>query len=271
MDNKRTIFLDTNVLLELGKFPDWAKTVRNFIEQNNFVLVIGVMHLIEIYKWKRYWSIITSFISSVPFVIYKNPERITEEEVANYPNETSLPVAFDSTQQGYSEDELKQAIEFNLKRKVSAFEKSYRDKYQSIWQAMLNNRKTYLPDIGKNYSNIELKDFFLINVMTWLYKGGHQEFLQKKVNTSEVIILERFKSIYLPLVAIFVEYYVGKKNGKPSDVGDFYQLGVVPYIDMSVLDNERHNLIERVNRQELFPGSLLTYNISKFKELISKV
>ncbi|SRR5258706_6608414 len=271
MDNKRTIFLDTNVLLELGKFPDWAETVRNFIEQNNFVLVIGVMHLIEIYKWKRYWSEIADFISSVPFVISEKPENITDVEVANYPNEIPLPTTFESTHYQYSKDELKQAIEVNLKEKVYIFEKNYRSYYRSIWQGMLDTRKTYPPSNGKNYSDAELKVFFLMNVMTWLNAAGHQAFLRKKVDASEVIILERFKSIYLPLVAILVEYYVGKKNGKPSDVGDFYQLGIIPYVDISVLDNERHDLIERVKRQELFPQALSTYNISKFKEQISKM
>lgn len=271
MDNRKTIFLDTLVLLELAKYPDWAESVRKFIEQNNYILVVGVMHLIEAYKWKRYWSEIANFISSVPFVISENPEKITKTEVANYPDEITLPVAFDPTHYPYSKDELKQAIEINLKGKVSHLEKNYRNEYRSIWQSMLDNRKTYLPDNGKNYSNGELKVFFLMNVMTWLYTTGHQGFLQKKVSASEEIIIERFKSIYLPLVAIFVEYYVNKKNGKPSDVGDFYQLGIVPYVCTSVLDNERHNLIQRVNRQELFSQLLSTYNISEFKELVSKI
>jgi hypothetical protein len=268
MDNRKTIFLDTFVLLEIAKHPDWAENVHKFIEQNSYVLVVGVMHLIEAYKWKRYWSESANFISSLPFFIAENPENITKAEVAHYPDEITLPIAFNPADFPYSVDELRQAIEINLQGKISSLEQNYRNEYRTIWQSMLDNRKTYLPDNGKNYSDVELKVFFMMNVMTWLYTSGHQDFLQKKISASQEIVLERFKSIYLPLVAIFVEYYINKKDGKPSDVGDFYQMGIIPYVDLAILDKERNALIQRVNREKLFPQRLQTCNLAEFRQMV---
>jgi hypothetical protein len=268
MDNRKTIFLDTLVLLEIAKHPNLAENVYKYIEKNCYVLVVGVMHLIEAYKWKRYWSEIAKFISSLPFIIAENPENITKAEVANYPNEITLPIAFNPADFPYSNDKLRQALEINLQGKVSRLEQNYRKEYRSIWQSMLDNRKTYLPDNGKNYSGVELKIFFMMNVMAWLYTSGHKDFLQKKVSASQEIELECFKSIYLPLVAIFVEYYINKKDGKPSDVGDFYQMGIIPYVGLAVLDKERNALIQRVNREKLFPQRLQTCNLANFRQMV---
>ncbi len=270
MDNRKTIFLDSFVLIELAKHPIWTENVREFIERNSYVLAVGVMHLIEIYKWKRYWSEIANFISSVPFVISEKPEHITKAEVEHYPNEISLPLTFDSSKHSYSKPELKEAIEINLKGKIAGFEQNYRKEYRNIWQSILDNKKKYLPDDGKSYSAVEMKVFFRINVLTWLFTGGHQNSLKREINPTQEVNIECFKSIYLPFLAIFVEYYINKKIGKPSDVGDFYQLGIIPYVSISVLDNERHNLIQRINRQGLFSQHLTVHNISEFKGLMGR-
>jgi hypothetical protein len=268
MDSRKTIFLDTSILLEIAKYPTWAGCVFNFIEQNDYVLVVEVMHLIEIYKWRKYWGGVAAFISSVPFVISENPENITKVEVTYYPQGISLPIAYNPAQSSLSKSELKQVIEILLKGKVSHLEQNYRNEYKNIWQSFLDNRKTFLPDNGKNYSDSELKTFFQWNVSNWLYATGHKAFLEKLVSTSQGIVVECFKSIYLPLLAIFVEYHINKKKGKPSDVGDFYHLGIIPYVEFAILDNERHELIERINRESLFSQRLHTCNLKQFKQMV---
>jgi hypothetical protein len=90
----------------------------------------------------------------------------------------------------------------------------------------------------------------------------------ERASREEIINLERFKSFYIQVLAIFLEYYVQKKGGKPSDMGDFLQLSLVPYVDLAVLDNERNNLIQRINRDSLFPSSLRACGLSDFKAMI---
>jgi hypothetical protein len=70
-------------------------------------------------------------------------------------------------------------------------------------------------------------------------------------------------------LAIFLEYYVGKKEGKPSDIGDFYQLSIIPYVNLAMLDKERNSLIQKINQQNLFPEKLIVCNLEKFKGMIN--
>ena len=269
MNNKKTIFLDTSILLEIAKSPGLVGNVCKFIDGNDYTLVIGIMNLIEIQKWKRYWHGVTSFISSVPFVISKNSEYITKAEVEHYPNEASLPIALASSDFPYSREQTIQAFEINLNGKIAGFERNYRNQYRTIWQSFIDNRQTFLPENGKSYTNAEVKTFFLITVMQWLYLDGYQHFLQREASAGRVINLECFKSIYLPLLGIFVEYFINKKNGKPSDVGDFYQLSIIPYVSLAVLDNERNSLIQNINKRKLFAQRFETYNHEDFQRIVN--
>jgi hypothetical protein len=267
MDNRKTLFLDTSILLEIAKASDYGQEIRRFIEQNGFILVIGVMNLIEIQKWKQYWHSVAIFISSVPFLIAETPENITRAEVENYPNEISLPIALDSSIFAYSADQTAEALESNLSGKVTRLEGAYRNEYRAIWQSFIANRES--PENGKSFSASEVETFFLINVLQWLHLAGYKSFLQNQVSASRIINLKRFKSIYLPLLGIFVEYSINNKTGHPSDVGDFYQLGILPYVSASVLDNERNSLIHYINRHDLFSQELSTYNQKEFRERMS--
>ena len=70
----------------------------------------------------------------------------------------------------------------------------------------------------------------------------YRDFLQEKVSKSEEIKIVCFKSVFIQALAIFLEYYVQNKEGKLSDVADFYQLSYVPYVDLSIVDKERDDL-----------------------------
>lgn len=270
MSNIKTLLLDTFVLIEIAKNPDWSQDVCKFITQNDYTIVIGTMNLIELYKWEKYWGGVASFISSVKFVVAENPEQITNAEVENYPNEVVLPIAFNPSDYQFLSETLREAIEMNLKGKIAAFEKNYRNEYKSIWQPMRDNRKTYPPDNGKNYSSVEIEVFLQTNVLQWLYTTKYKNFLERNISKSQAIDIKLFKSIYLTLLGLFVEYYINKKDGKPSDVGDFYQMSLLPYVSVAVLDKERHNLIQWINQEGLFPNKLCTYNLADFKKEISR-
>jgi hypothetical protein len=263
----KTIFLDSFTFVRLAEDPKFSLAVKNYILSGQYTLVIGVMNLIEIYKWRTYWAEISDFISSVDFCISQNPDQIADTEVQNYPIKISLPTEFCSSDFLYSKAELINAIETDLKEKVSFFEKNYRDKYKSIWSAILNNRNHFPPENNGKYSSSQRWIFLQTNVMKLLYPN-HKLFLEKQVSQSNGLAIECFKSVLIQTLAIFLEYYVGKKDGKPSDIGDFYQLSIVPYVDLAVLDKERNSLVQIMNRQNLFPEKLSTCNLEQFKDMI---
>jgi hypothetical protein len=132
-----------------------------------------------------------------------------------------------------------------------------------------------LPEKSGRYSSVERQMFMQSSVLSMLFQE-HRDFLSrvlaaaKEEGRREGINIERFKSVYIQALAIFVEYYVQKKAGKLSDMGDILQLSLVPYVDLAVLDKERNNLFQRFNREGLFPGYLRTCSLADFVAMVTK-
>jgi hypothetical protein len=266
---RKLIFLDAFVLIRGAEDNAFADLTRKYIEAEQYTLLVGLMNLIEIYKWKKHWPQICDFIASIPFCIAPDPRRIADAEISSYPNRSDLPTVFCSSEHAFSRTELKEAIEINLEQVISSFERDYRATYRDIWASILSNRATFLPEENGKYSSTQRWLFLQHNVFKWLYPE-HSEFLHSLTARSQEIKTECFRSVYIQMLAIFLEYYVHKKDGKASDIGDFYQLSVLPHVELAVVDNERRDLIEKINRQQLFPDKIPAHNYSEFRQIIQE-
>jgi hypothetical protein len=244
--------------------------VKKFITDENYVLVVGVMNLIEFYRWKKRWNEIADFISSVPFCIAPNSDQLTDAEIRSYPESIVLPIAFCSLDYSYTTTQLKEAIEINLRGKISEFDQRYRKEQSDILQSILDNRLTFPPEENGKYSEFQKWLFINTNVKKFLLPT-YKEFLDQRLSRNEAIEVECFKSIYIQVLAVFLEFYVQKKNGKPSDIGDLLQLSHIPYVDYSVVDNERDNLLKRMNRERFFRQELNVCNLAQFRKTIGFV
>jgi hypothetical protein len=265
----RYLYLDTFAAVRVASDAAFASAARAYILSENFVLVQSTMNLVEIFSWPQRWPDVVSFVSSVPFCIAQNTDKITACEIASYPDElTSLPVGFCSSDHSFSADELVEAIYFHLKGKIADFARDYRSENEEALQAILSQRESFLPERPERYSASERKIFIDYNVLKMLLKD-HPDFVDR-ARQKGVVNVERFKSFYMQMLAIFLEYYVQKKKGKSSDMGDILQLSLVPYVDLAVLDNERNNLVQRINRDSLFPGYLQACSWSDFKAKVAK-
>ena len=105
------------------------------------------------------------------------------------------------------------------------------------------------------------------NVLRFLFPI-YVSFVEEQKASAQVINIESFKSAYIQALIIFLEYYVQKKGGKLSDIGDIYQLAIIPYVDLAVIDNERNDLFQRINQRNLFPEKLNTCNLAQFRKTI---
>jgi hypothetical protein len=227
------------------------------------------MNLIEIYRWKKRWAEVADFVSSVPFCIAQNSEEITDNEVRNYPNEVALPTGFCSSNHTYSKTEMKEAIEINLSGKISLFDKRYRREQQGVLETIQKNRSIFPPGENGKYSSHQRWLFLQANVLKLLLPT-YRNFLDEQVSKSQEVRIECFKSIYIQILAIFLEYYVQGKDGKLSDVGDLYQLSYIPYTGLAIVDNERSDLIRRMNATNLFPQELPACNLAQFRSMTNK-
>jgi hypothetical protein len=272
---KRYLYLDTFALVKVASDVTLSSATKAYIE-NNGLDPCAWRHEPHgrVVSWRKRWSEVVEFISSVPFCVAKNTDRITEREVECYPKElTSLPVGFCSSDHAFSVDELKDALSLHLRGKVADFARDFRNNNESVFRTVVGKVPSFLPERSDRYSAVEREMFMQSSVLSML-SPEYLDFLKQELAASQRngrqdgIIIQRFKSVYIQAAAIFIEYYVQKKAGKTSDMADILQLSLVPYVDMAVLDIERTNFIQRFNRDQLFPSPLKACSLSDFKALI---
>lgn len=180
----------------------------------------------------------------MPFCIVETIDKVTEREVLNYPEPTTLATKYCSVDSGASREELKQGILTNLAGKVAGFDRNYRAAAPAIDQQLQQDRQEFLlPERGTHYSDAQRDTFLQIGVLQSL----PPQHVGKLITPGEAIDITRFPSVYVQQLAIFLEYYEQSKPGKVSDIGDFTFLGYLPYVDEAVLDNERAHIVRRIN------------------------
>jgi hypothetical protein len=274
---KRYIYLDTFACVRVAADPALASAARAYIVGEGFVLVVGAMNLMELVGWPKRWSEVVSFVSSVPFAIAHNPDKIAAREIDSYPGElSSLPIGFSSGDHSFPADEISTALSLHLRGKVADFEREFRSSNEEALRVIVRKRDSFLPEKSGRYSAVEREMFMQSSVLGMLFQE-HSDFLRGALAAAQAegrregINIERFKSAYIQALAVFCEYYVQKKVGKVSDVGDILQLSLVPYVDLAVLDKERNDLIQRFNREALFPGSLRACSLADFIAMITNL
>jgi hypothetical protein len=195
---KRFLYLDTFAIVRVASNSALAAATRTYIEDEGFVLVVGVMNLMELVSWKKRWSEVVSFVSSVPFGIARNSDEIVAKEVASYPNElASLPVGFFSSDHSFSADELGNALSLHLRGKIAEFARGFRNSTDETLRTILNKRESFLPEKSGKYSPIERQMFMHSSVLSMLFPE-HRDFLDhalavaKTEGRNEGINIERF-------------------------------------------------------------------------------
>lgn len=261
INQRPTLFLDTLALVRIAANPTHSAQVTSYINEQGKLLVVSIWNLIELYQHQRRWTEVIQFIISVPFCLAQNPEQILDSEVQSYPVKSVLPMGFCSYEHEFPEVELAQAIEANLRDKLSKYDISYRREYMSVLDAMINNRTTFPPEENGKYSIFQRELFLQTNVLRRLL-SAHRDFVE--VHQSEEILIIHFRSVYIQTLTIFLEYYVQGKPGKPSDIADFQQICYVPYVNLAVLDRERASVVQRINRLKAFPELLAAFNLAQF-------
>jgi hypothetical protein len=264
-NNQRpTLFLDTLALVRIAANPIHSAQVTSHINEQGKLLIVSVWNLIELYQHQRRWTEVIQFITSVPFCLAQNPEQILDSEVQSYPVKAILPTGFCSYEHEFSAGDLAQAIETNLQDKISRYDTSYRREYMSVLDAMITNRATFPPEANGKYSTFQRQLFLQTNVLRRLL-SAHRDFVE--AHQSEEIHIAHFRSVYIQMLILFLEYYVQGKLGKPSDVADFQQICYIPYVNLAVLDKERASVVQRINRLKAFPEPLVAFNLAQFISL----
>src|SRR5436305_1428432 len=205
---KQYLYLDTFASVRVASDAALASAAKAYILSENFVLVQSTMNLMELFSWPKRWSEVVSFVSSVPFCVAQNTDKITAREVASYPDElASLPVGFCSLDYSFSADELREAISLHLQGKIADFAENFKDSTTDALQSILSKRESFLPEKSGRYTSVERQVFMQSSILSMLFPE-HQDFLSKTLAAAmadgrkDGINIERFKSVYIQALAI---------------------------------------------------------------------
>ncbi len=261
MEERKYLLLDAFVLSETSK-TEFAEQLRNYILDQRYTILLHVMNLVETHRASHKFPAICDFLSQVPFVIAANPEVVLEAEIQAYPNHTELPINFDSA--GYSKASLAYALGAHLK-KLDKF-------HRSMAKINLEVREEIRANCQKSVdAGFNLEVHLLVNFLPKVARLNQAAFrkLRAIVARGEAIDLSIFKGGYLQEVALYTEFAKHGKSVKESDLGDFFQLAFVPYAALSVVDNERVDMIRKINKLAAVPEKYNVLRMSEFRQTIS--
>ena len=144
---QRYIYLDTSASVRLASDAALTLAAKAYIVGEGLVLVVGAMNLMELVSWPKRWSEVVSFVSSVPFCIAQNADRIAAREIESYPNElTALPVGYCSSDHSFSVDDLRGALSLHLQGKIADSEREFRTHNEETLRTIVSKRETFLPE-----------------------------------------------------------------------------------------------------------------------------
>lgn len=261
--DSNTLYLDSFVFSKLAADPQFKNAATQWILDQKYTLVFSVINLIELYPHSKRRDAILDFICSVPFAIASNIEHLIDEEVRLYPKAAKLPLVFSSKASKFNAAQLRYAIAQNLEERISSFKPAFANATRSTFNTILQKR-----DSGEvSFTKPDEIHLFLMSSVLSMLNLDYGEFLKREKSAGRAIETSLFRVYNLQALAIYTEFYKQNKKGKESDIPDFMQLGFVPYLGLSVLDNERVDMLNRISRMNLGDIQFKYFNLAEFRSL----
>ena len=291
---KNLIFLDNWVFSDYTK-PDKLPHLSNYIRNKQLTIVIDSLSMVELYNpgWKNAQendrvARTTKFISQHPTIII-DPVKVFRSEIENYPQQIpSIPTELDLEVMSAEKRErvLKMFLhhdELFIKqgKVIRVWAENYK-KLKSEWlediEKMINNAvQTGVLTYDKTMDFTKLKtqkENFLIT----LDRRHFSHFNEKEWEQLGAKIVELFMGATSSLPAIrftslcFWYAYIQTDKSHlisraPSDIGDFYQMSLIPYCDVFTADNKMQWLSKRI-AEETSSNSCRILNRNAFEKEI---
>lgn len=259
------LFLDCCVLADIAEDPYLFQSAYRFVKNGSYTLVISSFLLLEL-RSHRLSPQAIKFISSLPFVIAETSDVILGREAQLYPMCVELPTGYSSVDWPGKPEELCNVLLEHMDTKIREFETTFKKEKETIWFDIKSRVQRFAASNPSGiYTPSEVWIFLEDSVLRMLASEDLQK-ITNEANGQHYVEINCFKSALLQSSAIFFEYCIQRKQGKPSDLGDFYHLAYLPYCDLSVVDSERNDLIRRLVKQGWVAG-IDTISLAQFKDL----
>lgn len=269
----RYIFLDNWVLSDYTK-SDKQPYLSRYIKSNELTIIIDSLSLTELYNpgWEKApesdrVARVTSFIRSHPTMLV-DPVKVFRAEIQNYPQRIqSLPIELDLT--GMPPENREQSLRLFLRhdelfisqgKDIRMWAENYK-KERSEWLSSIDTivenavRSGVLTrdKTGRFTKLEEEKEKFLVTLDRRHFAHFTKE-EREKLGT-KIVELVSGDTSKLPAIRFtslcFWYAYIQVDNThpisrSPSDIGDFYQMSMIPYCTVFTTDNKMQWLAKRI-------------------------
>lgn len=274
---KKYIFLDNWVLSKFTK-NNFKHSLVAFLKNNDYTCVITSLILVELYnpgwgnspKNERTVHAI-NFLSEIPCVIV-DPFKLFRAEIEHYPLQLEeLPYELDLREVS---DKKRAITLLKFMRRDKSFLKQGKDiedwsnNYKQIKNAWLNDAQNIInnacddgilqQDNQGKFINLEKsKELFLFSLDL-----RHTQSTTEKDLILNKIVKEKSGGNWVDLLAIritslcFWYSYIEIDRAnlpayKPSDIGDYYHMGLIPYCSAFTIDKNMQRLLQRFKEQKM--------------------
>lgn len=267
------IFLDNWVLSDFTD-EDWKDQLSQFIHRNNFTILINGLSATEIYNpgWKDAGESertirIANFLSQHPCVIV-NPQNVFRAEFENYPEKLAcapVELSLDALASSHREPALLNIFRAEKMLLESGVDiRKWAEHYsilKSTWlkdaEAIIENacekgtlkRNNRGEFIDLNASKEEFLNTLDRRIFS-LFSSEEREALGTKIVDLFMGATKELPAVRFSSLCFWCAYiendksFQMKRNG--SDIGDFYQMSLIPYCSVFTVDNTMNRLLGRV-------------------------
>lgn len=270
------IFLDNWVLSKLTGGQVGSRLV-SLLKSNNYTGLITSLSMVELYNpgWeaapeKDRTVKAIDFLSKIPCVIV-DPHKVFRSEINLYPNRLNgLPIELDL--QTISDDQRAQTLLQFMRRDILFLNqgkdiKAWRESYERLKSGWLQDAKNIVDHAchsgilnqnkkGGFIDPEQSKELFLLSLDL-----RHTDSAEEKDEVLEKIIAQKSRGSWLDLIAIrmtslciWYSYIDTDPSSlpsyKPSDIGDYYHIGLIPYCTAFTIDKPMLKLLQRFREQQ---------------------
>ena len=256
-------YLDTSILSETAKHPEWYRPLFNILFNNRLYIALSDSLLVELSQTTKKHSELDNLFTLLPSGKIKNFETVIAEEVISYPkkrNESllSYPLTLEVDKQTIPDwlvsNEVKKA-----KRQQLVFAKNMKQQ--------LDSAKSNLPHSKKNKYSIKQAEIFTWMVIIQWLTANHPTFMKKLNDKGLLLRAEAFPSVQLYTLYIYYKHYLGNRESKElSELSNLLHLFHFPYCKLIIVEREMYNILHKIKSQYKLLQDTEIKNIDFFKD-----
>ena len=261
--------LDTNAVSEMVK--NRTRELRLFYEwalhgPNIFIPSFSLFTIIELRRHPEVYKKFIEFFSAFPCIILKGHEQLIQDEIASYPDPTTVnPVLL-------SFGGLVVPPERRLDRILDTFfstpdgrtnEEGWLADRAEIVEGITSLVQNYPPESGK-YTPTGIRTFLEIVAFQQISLRSYN-FAKAIVDRGDAVRIDSFPSLKMTLFTIFYKFYADRRKPKLSDAFDLIICAPTPYVDVVFTERHQAEVIRKIKGRDSFLSNITVKTLRDFR------